>query len=271
MESVFHFGAESHEFRFIYDVNGDSLKSPGRATFGGIWISTGIPTDTYFVNLYRSVFEQLRIVGQIKVTLPPEYFYPEIFLNQSKALGACGFEKRYSDHNFHIDLSQWTPAMLSKGNRKKIRQFADAGGEIILGSHADFAIAHDILRINRENRGVKISMDREKFIRNLFEFPGNYKTYLAKVKSDVAAVAYVVRVSEQVNYVLFWGDDIKFRHLSPVASLLNHLITVSRDEGCAVLDLGISSVDGVLDDGLARFKTNLGAIETFKATYLKYR
>jgi len=271
IESTFDFGMESHEFRFIYDINNASLKSPGRATFGGIWISAGIPTHTYFINLYQSLFEQLRIVDQINVTLPPEYFYPEIFLNQSKALEACGFEKKYTDHNFHVDLPLWTPANLSKGNRKKIRQFADAGGEIVLGSDIDFVAAYEVLRKNRENRGVKISMDREKFIKNIFEFPGNYKIYLAKVKSEIAAVAYVVRLSEQVNYVLFWGDDTKFRHLSPVASLLKFLISVSREEGCKVLDLGISSVDGVLDDGLARFKSNLGAIETFKPTYSSYR
>lgn len=270
IESTFDFGRESHNFQFIYDTNSDSLKSPGRATFGGIWISGGAPTHPYYVHLYQSLFEQLKVLVKINVTLPPRYFYPEIFLNQAKALESCGFEKKYLDHNFHIDLTQWITAMLSKGNRKKIRQFEDAGGEIVLGSDGHFATAYEVLRKNRENRGVKISMNQETFIKNLFEFPGNYKIYLAKVKSDITAVAYVVRISEEVNYVLFWGDDTKFRHLSPVASLLKYLITVSRVEGCQILDLGISSVDGVLDEGLSRFKSNLGAIETFKPTYSSY-
>ncbi len=262
-------GEDSFNFEFIYGVYDNTIKSPGKATFGGIWISDGSPSVSFFVSLYKSIFKQFDSKMQNIVSLPPAYFCSSIFQNQSIALEALQFIKSYSDSNFHIEIESWSPTSMSKGNRKKIRQFVDAGGKVVLGTASEYSSAYHVLKGNRENRGVKISMNYEKFLMNLVELPETYSIYLAKLGTEIAGVAYLVRISHNVNYVLFWGDDIKFRNLSPVASLLNFLVPLSQREGRTVLDLGISSVDGILDTGLARFKLNLGAVESSKPTYSK--
>lgn len=265
--SQHYVGNENYNFEFIYQASKTGVKSPGKATFGGIWISEGEPTVSFYVNLFNTIFEKHKSAKETRVILPPLYYYPSKFRNQATALKLIGFEEIFLDINFHIDIGKWTQDLLSKGNRKKIRQFNENGGEIILASSDDFLNAYHLLRENREYRGVKMSMDQVKFVENLVKLPGIYKTYLAKVGKDIAGVAYLVRISKEVNYVLFWGDDINFRYLSPVASLLNFLVSESNHDGCTILDLGISSVDGVVDDGLARFKKNLGALETYKPVY----
>jgi len=267
VRSQYYFGLDVYNFEFIYQTNESGIKSPGKATFGGIWVTEDEPTVSFYFSLFNSIFESLELVGEIRVVLPPLYFFPSKFSKQAIALNLLGFEEIFLDVNFHIDIGKWTQDLLSKGNRKKIRQFNEYGGEIVLASSSDFLNAYHVLRMNRENRGVKISMDQDRFVENLVKLPGVYRTYLAKVGPDIVGVAYLVRISDEVNYVLFWGDDINFRHLSPVASLLNFLVSESRRDGCTILDLGISSVDGVVDVGLARFKKNLGAVETSKPVY----
>ena len=262
-----NFEEENYNFEFIYQTNEAGIKSPGKATFGGIWIPEGDPTVSFYVDLFHTIFEKLESAKEIRIVLPPLYFLPLKFSNQAVALSHLGFELTFLDVNFHIDIEKWTQNSMSKGNRKKIRQFNEDGGQIVRASSNDFLTAYHVLRKNRENRGVKMTMDEVKFVENLVKLPGVYKTYLAKVGQDITGVAYLVRISEEVNYVLFWGDDMNFRHLSPVASLLNFLIPESSRDGCSILDLGISSVDGVLDEGLARFKKNLGALETSKPVY----
>ncbi len=265
--STHEFKGDSFEFNFIYGVYDRYIKSPGKATFGGLWISDGEPTVSFYKDLYQNLFDLINPLSVKTVVLPPMFFYPHVFENQSKALESLGFTKQFDDVNFHIEIDRWSPKLLSKGNRKKIRQFFEAGGEVVHGTESDYIEAYNVLKGNREHRGVKISMDLEKFTRNLVELPQFYSLYLAKVGPSIAGVAYVVKISEEVNYVLFWGDDVTFRHFSPVASLLNYLVAISKRDGFSCLDLGISSVDGVLDNGLARFKQNLGAIETLKPTY----
>ena len=265
--STHEFDGDSFKFDFIYGIYDRHIKSPGKATFGGLWISDGQPTVSFFKDLYQNLFDLLNPLSVKTVVLPPMFYYPYVFENQSKALESLGFTKQFDDVNFHIEIDHWTPTLLSKGNRKKIRQFIEAGGEVVNGTESDYLEAYNVLKGNREHRGVKISMDLEKFTSNLIDLPEFYRLFVAKIGSTIAGVAYVVKISDEVNYVLFWGDDIKFRRYSPVASLLDYLVAISQRDGFARLDLGISSVDGVLDDGLARFKQNLGAIETLKPTY----
>jgi hypothetical protein len=261
---------ESYLFEFIYTANPLKIKSPGRATFGGIWVGNNIATSELYCELYSSIFKQLGTQREIEITFPPDYFFHSMFAPQHLALIRLGFKNSYSDVNFHIELDEWSYHFMSKGNRKKNRQFENLGGDIMIANENDYLAAYDVLKKNREARGVKLTMDRDKFIQNLVNLPTKYKLYLAKIANEIAAVAYVVRISEQVDYVLFWGDSQEFRHLSPVASMLKFLVAESKHLGCKTLDLGISSVDGDLDIGLARFKKNLGGIETFKRTFRHY-
>jgi hypothetical protein len=64
-----------------------------------------------------------------------------------------------------------------------------------------------------------------------------------------------------------WADDDNFRVLSPVAMLCKEIVEDSQKNGIHIVDLGTASVAGVLDLGLARFKLNLGAIQTPKPTF----
>lgn len=267
VSSTHEFDGDLFDFDFIYAVSDQYVKSPGKATFGGIWISDGESSVSFFVELYKHISDRLKPLLVKTIVLPPLYFCPNVFDNQSKALETLGFTKQFNDVNFHIEIDNWSPALMSKGNRKKIRQFLEAGGEVVTGTESDYLSAYNVLKGNREQRGVNISMDSDTFISNLVDLPRFYRIYLAKIGQRIAGVAYVVKISDKVNYVLFWGDDIQFRNFSPVASILDYLVQECKLEGFTHLDLGISSVDGVLDYGLARFKQNLGAVETIKQTY----
>lgn len=261
------FDGLNHDFQFIYDLSETSIKSPGKATFGGVWTMEEGQSVDFFTDLYKVIFSQFDSLLEKTIVLPPEYFFPSVFKNQSKALEAIGFEQKYSDFNFHIELTGWSHSFMSKGNKKKIRQFFEAGGIVEECKVTDYLNAYLVLKSNRQVRGVEMSMDSIKFVKNLTVLPEKYKAYVARIGVEIAAVAYVVGLTKDVRYVLFWGDDINFRKLSPVASLLDFLVTESRDLGYQILDLGISSVNGIRDEGLSRFKRNLGAKESLKTTY----
>lgn len=267
MSAKYEFGQRSHPFEFIYDASMGRVKSPGKATFGGIWLSDEKGTTELYCKIYSQIFRDLGPQREIEIIFPPEYFYPAIFTPQHIALTTLDFLNVYTDINFHIEISAWSLLSMSKGNRKKNRQFESLGGDIKMATENEYPLAYEVLKKNREARGVTLTMQQDKFIKNLVTLPTKYKLYLAKIGNEIAAVAYVVRISERVNYVLFWGDSLEFRHLSPIASMLKFLVGESKSDRCMTLDLGISSVDGNLDIGLARFKRNLGGIEAFKRTF----
>lgn len=271
IESQHKFEKKYIDFKFIYDLSGNLIKSPGKSTFGGVWVSENNLKVRFFESLFNSIFDQIDENLDNLIIFPPAYFHPAKFVNQTEAVEILGFNKLHDDINYHINLKEWSPSLMSKGNRKKVRQFFESGGQISIAKKSEYITAYEVLRSNREHRGARMSMEVEKFVNNLILLPENYKLYVAKIGIKIAAVAYVVRITKEINYVLFWGDNIEFRSLSPVASLLDFLVPLSLRENCAILDLGISSVDGELDSGLARFKLNLGALETAKPIYWRQR
>lgn len=65
-----------------------------------------------------------------------------------------------------------------------------------------------------------------------------------------------------------WADHAEYRSLSPIAMLCEEIVKDSRSKNIKIVDLGTASLQGELDEGLARFKRNLGAIATQKISYV---
>jgi lipid II:glycine glycyltransferase (peptidoglycan interpeptide bridge formation enzyme) len=107
-------------------------------------------------------------------------------------------------------------------------------------------------------------MEFEDFKKSLILCEKDFKLIQANIGGNVIATSLLVKIMPDYWYVLYWGESIEFRNLSPVASIFYFLIEQAKSHKVVILDLGISSVDGTLDEGLARFKTNLGAVTSEK-------
>lgn len=259
--------------KIFFRINGSVVEVPGGATFGG-WYPTGSSTltDADYVGLYRSLLEE-HASSTLIVRLPPKYFLPEVFLPQVEALRQLP-SVEVTDVNFSIYLNDDSGNLsFSRGNRKRVRQFAEAAGKIRECLDSERSSAYDLLQDNRSRRGAQLSMSRSSFLATLAENPEDYRCWLAHVEGEILGAALTVQISDETLYVLYWGDSVAGRQMSVVASICDFLIRLAKDEGSLFLDLGISSVAGVVDDGLKRFKENLGAFafpqQTFELAALR--
>jgi hypothetical protein len=239
------------------------IKSPGRATFGGIWSDYPLTENEFsqFLTQFRGNFPHS---SQLQISLPPEYFWPEIFLPQSYLLSQINSHS-YFEVNFHIDIN--SKIDISKGNRKKQRQFIESKGDVRIASKSSWREIYNLLSENRLRRGVNISMPWEIFEKSLLTLPKSFQLWQASVDKNIIGAALTVKIDEKTLYVLFWGDSLQGRQMSVVASISKHLIEYCKQNFINILDLGISSVNGEIDENLARFKRNLGAIESKKHIY----
>ena len=238
----------------------ESLKSPGRATFGGFWTEPN-KSFSYTVQTVTQLIAYSNKSVQIRISFPPSYFHPEIFEEQVSFFKARS-KTFVSESNFHIVVDHRND--VSKGNRKKQRQFKERGGSVSQVPKANWRLIYDLLVENRLRRGVELSMPWHVFERGLVERPDVFTVWGATLGVEFVGGALTVEISDDTLYVLFWGDTLLGRELSVVASICEKLVEFCRSKNYKVLDLGISSVDGLLDENLARFKSNLGAIQTAK-------
>jgi len=240
----------------------DSVKSPGKATFGGFWSENpNLPQDWNEAKIQiRNEYSNATVLS---INFPPSYFHPEIFSPQVSFFRRNA-RSMVDEVNFHIDIT--SHRRVSHGNRKKERQFKEMGGVIFVADREYWSKAYSLLKDNRARRGLEFSMTWEIFERNLMVLPEVFTVWGARLNDELIGAALTVKIDSDVLYVLYWGDSLIGRQYSVVASLCSELVDFCRSSDFVKLDLGISSVQGILDTNLARFKANLGACETLKST-----
>ncbi len=255
------------KFLIEFEQANQDIWIPGRLTFGGFFpIDLESVNENEFIELFRKFREQLKPVRCVKWKLPPDYFYPHIFDSQYRALKTL--HSTYTvDLNQHINVTSWDLKLISKGNQKKLRQTMNLDLSYKLASPNDVEKCYKILTENRAMLGVSVSMTLDEILLALMRFPEIYRMNYMQLENEVVAMCFTVDIAPHVRYVLYWADNLKFRNLSPTVLLCAKLIESAKKDKIKILDLGISSVDGRLNQGLHRFKRNLGAIDSIKPTF----
>lgn len=255
--------SENLKIRLTLRNDLDGITIPGKATFGGVW-----PAAT--ISEFKKLFGEIGRLGESTDavwTLPPAYFYPEVFLSQIQLIEKLGGSLLFNDSSFHIAVDDWNLNQLSKGNRKKIRQCQAQNVQFCQGSIDDLPQIYDLILRNRISKGVTPSISFEQLVTAMRTFPNEYQLFALNLADDLIASAVTVMITPDIRYVYMWADNDNFRILSPVAMLCKEIVEDSQKNGINIVDLGTASVAGVLDPGLARFKLNLGAIHTPKPTF----
>jgi hypothetical protein len=255
--------SDSHEYLETYptitiQLDNHVASSPASASYGGIFIPESYSNSE--INIVDELVEHLIKIGmsRIEVYLAPEHLSYNDMLPIETYIKA-GFEVNFVNVNHYIDMSQWKRGDMSKGNRKKSRQALGSSFKFLEATDDDFSKSYELIVQNRLAFGAKVPLTFEEMTILFKNFPEKYRCFALKsVDSELVAAAFLVETSPENLYVHLWADSIKFRALSPVVFLMEKLIDYSSQD-YRFLDLGTSGVDGIVIDGLVRFKNNLGA------------
>ena len=243
--------------------NSNGLRSPCRATFGGAFS----PEATFFPSDLSQIIAGLkkRFHGErLEVLLPPVHLTEFDPVNQLEIFIEAGATIDFVERSNYLPLNEWSHSNLSKGNRKKYRQWVESSGSIAEVNITHLEEVYEIIRLNRLALGVEPSINLEGLRSLLINFPSEYSLYLGKIENENAVAAVTVRNTHDQTYVFFWADTLKYRHLSPVVAMCDFLVHTARSEDKRFLDLGAAQIDGVDIPGLVRFKSNLGCIPSDK-------
>jgi len=254
---------ERDGYLLFLELSGETIQVPGSATFGGWWRYSVDCAAGQFPRLFDHLLEEFPNM-RWQFRFPPSHFYPKVFESQLKYLQALGGRSVREQNSaiLHRNLGgDEVVTMFSRGNRKRVRSFRESGGVVRPANPEEYREAFTVLSESRERRGVTLSMTWEVFLLSLHRLPQVYQCWVALKGPQVVGAALTVDVSETSLYVLYWGDTPLGREQSVTATICEVIAAFAWDKNKEVLDLGISSVDGKVDDGLLRFKRNLGATD----------
>jgi hypothetical protein len=240
--------------------------SPGRGSYGGFDIDEELNCTeiTRFVNLAE---EQLRGLGarRLEVVLPPFCYAPERGALVFNALAGLGYVVQRHELNQSISLQH--ARILAKGsgnNRTRLNKAVREGVTATRLIPAEYRSAYEVLAESRHKKNYTLSMSWADVTEMLEAFPKAVRFFGAWHGGKMVGAALCVVINPQVLYLYTWGEVAGIERLSPVTVIADMLCSHARAEGFRILDLGTSSLHGVVNPGLFAFKKTLGAMPSIK-------
>ena len=260
------FDQEQPIARICFRIDNYQAISGYQATFGSIDADSRLPEETakYFA---EQVCMSLETNGIQKIIIKhwPEYY--EGTHNLSEIYCEVGFEEIVSEINQHLVVQEEFKLLIRKNERKKLNQSIKQGYIFRPLSIEDLTAVHLLVTETRERKGYPVSMNYDELHETMKILPDNYLLFGLFDQDKLIATSVSIRVSQDILYNFYHADDISYRSTSPLVMLVQEIYHYCQQNGIKILDLGVSSTNGLINQGLFNFKKNLGCISSRKRTY----
>jgi hypothetical protein len=126
---------------------------------------------------------------------------------------------------------------------------------------------HDLIKKWRTEKGIPLNIDK-KHLFNLFQKkPSHYDCWAVLDNQEPIALCVCIQVTSDVVYYFLPATAPSHQKSSPMVFLINEICNYYSMHGFSILDLGQSSINGNVQQGLFEFKKRMGAETSYKPTF----
>ncbi len=238
-----------------------------RAPFGGIECSDITQLDAFVKNIL-STYQRLHAISII-IRQAPDCYQPNVSAEIKKILLENGFNLEYTDVNQHIpvDPSKSFVTMIDDQKRRRLQKLKNAGAHVQFFNRIHSDDWYELYKRSREIKHFPVTISQQTYNKLPDQLPGIYEYAGIFIADKLIANAVVVKVNKNVLYYFAAASDPDYAALSPAVMIIEAIYTMACEQGYSMIDLGISSVNGVLNDGLHLFKKHVGGIDSEKNTF----
>jgi hypothetical protein len=263
---------QSLEGRFSVIIEDEKAYSPLRATFGGIEFYENILEDELLEFLSQIIqFLKLKEIESIEINSYPEGYVTKY---QNKILQNClsklQFELKFTEQNYEISITgnSFYETAIGSSARQLLRTHAKKRYVFNEEFNPDFAFVHAFIARSRVRKNRPMTMNLKQLTEHFKKFPNNFKLFSVIHSNVMVAVGVSIKINDDILYTFYLADDENYLKDSPTTFLLSGIYKYGQQKNYKILDFGIATDKGVLNEGLARFKQSLGAKMSEKKTYL---
>jgi hypothetical protein len=255
------------------EVEKGFFRSPGRGSYGGLQFvcEREIQDHMFFA---KRVEDDLKQKGahKIEIIQAPDCYASSRVSEWTNTWHQLGFKIEKVDLNYSIPVGARPFAdVVVHAVRKRVNKCRRENFIVQELPIENLSQAYEVIRLNREARGFPLTMTLEQLGATAQALPGKIKLFgVFSSNQQLVASAIVYEITPKIDYVFYWGDLPGHSDYSFVTLLAEFLYQRAFDQQKSELDLGISTVHGVPNPGLVKFKTNLGATASLKLGLTKY-
>lgn len=262
---------QSIEARFSVIIHDGIAYSPLRATFGGVEFNEEISEEDLILFLEESI-------STIEMEIIKINSYPEGYLSltQIQKLENCllklGFEISIIEQNYEIQITKksFYETITSTRAKQLLRKSIKKGFSFQEVSEPDFLEIHAFIARSRERKNRPMTMNLEQFENHFRVFFKNFQVFSVTDYTRIIAVGVTSKINAEIIYTFYLADDEAYLKDSPTIFLLSGIYEYFKEQKYTILDLGIATANGILNEGLAKFKRSLGGRLSLKKTYIKH-
>jgi hypothetical protein len=128
---------------------------------------------------------------------------------------------------------------------------------------------HDFISRCRKGQGLTINIDQKTLRHSFKTLPDQYQVFTARLDGELISAVIMVEVNDKVAYYFLPATDPEFKQMSPMVHLIQYIYTYYQNKGFKLIDLGISSENGIAQTNLITFKERMGGIKSSRYTFQK--
>jgi hypothetical protein len=263
---------KTFEARISFFVENQKAISPYRATFGSLEFHPNLSVDA-LVGLFRFIhsFFQTKNIQQIFIKSYPFAYQLENAQILTQILLQLGYQIVNSELNYHLDVSQDDfQTKLHTSEKRRLQKCISAGFAFEEWLQPDLHFVYEFIKTNRFRKGYPITLTWMDFEKLIHTFPHDFKIFVVKDPPQIIALVVAIVINPHILYSFYPADLETYLKHSPSVMLHAGLYQYAQQQGFKILDLGISTDQGRWNEGLIRFKKNLGAITSLKLSFEKW-
>jgi hypothetical protein len=262
------------DIRFSVIVQNGIVYSPYRATFGGVEFNEQVLEKDLFdflkeVMLYLSDLS----IEEIIINSYPEGYLSEL---QNQKLENClfrlGFQIKCVEDNYEIRVTDksFDETIISLNHKRILRNSIKNNFLFKEEFNPNLPKIYAFIERSRVRKSRPMTMSLFQFEEHFKKFSKRFKIFSVYNSEDLMAVCVTVEINDRILYTLYPADAEEYVKKSPLTFLFSGIYKYCQYQKYTILDLGIATDKGVLNEGLARFKKNLGGNLSKKKTYCSF-
>lgn len=241
------------------------LKSPFSAPFGGFHFKN----DNIYVSEIESFIEELvkymipNSINRIELTLPPSIYHLSFNSKVINALIRQNFKMKLPEITNWIDLVSFIE-FTNKSAKKYLKQASkhNLNFQLLNDTH-DKLTVFEIICLNRSRFGRPIYMKFNDLMNVNDLWPVDFFG-VRDFEGSLVAGGVFYRGHKEIVQGIFWGDSEEGRPLRAIDFLAYKIWNYYKECGFKAIDLGISTEEGIPNEGLLRFKESHNSFSSLR-------
>lgn len=243
---------------FLFHKEDSTYSSLYKSSYGGFEFLDHVSHQVQeeFVKVVLKDFFEHFLINQLKITLAPEVYHDSPFM---KLVVQQFFKKSVVEISHYIDLNQNWREKIRFSPLQKIKKCVRNLFQFKKTSICDFDEIYRLIQDVRINKKYPVSMNSADLRRNINAFPNEYSLFCVKnLQGEIISGAVCIQISDKVAYLFYIGHDLSYNSFSPNSFLIFSLAEYYEQLGFSIFDIGVSSENGIRNEGLSYFKESLG-------------